>query len=644
MGDACPKYHRHWVRWGNGTGTHAYLLNLVGFNKNVLEIGCSTGYLSRVMQQRGCRVTSVEIDETVANLARPYCHRVILGDAEVLDWEAALGGERFDVITFGDVLEHTRAPGAVLRRLRGYLTQTGYIVASLPNIAHGSVRLSLLLGRFEYAPLGILDETHLRFYTKQTAQQLLTSSGFQIKEIQAVYEPVSPDLIGEVLSRFPHVSPDWMEDLLSQEEAQAVQYVFRAEPAARPRPAPAARSTGPAPTLSVVVSHHRSHQGDDEEKLLSCLQALAAHDTPFRETVVIAESEPALPAPEETSPATEWEWQARLPDERDARALNKALAAMSGDVVLILDSGSLPQAGALAALVHRFQVDGTAGVVGGKVLDGDGRAILQAGAYLSPPIARISYRGAGHEAGEGQWNGVDEVDFVPCSMMALRRSVWQSLNGFDESYLDRYLGADFCARVWAAGHRVLVEPNALAIAPFSPECTLERMVGFHRDRLRFVCQHYGKGTWPDNFLEAESALLDEVDPGLERRAMRLAYLWQLAGGGSGRRGEIQPLVDLHRRARALEQQGTEAPSPRLQAHRFASTVPLVGGLIAYLRELWGGVAARWYAESLIRQQNAFNQMQCDRAQDVLEEISELERLVIWLGSEVADLREERRRD
>jgi len=637
MGSAFPKYHHHFVRWGNGTGTHAYLLNLVGFNKKVLEIGCSTGSLSRVMQQRGCQITGVEIDEAMADMARPFCRRMILGDAEELDWEAVLGGERFDVITFGDVLEHMRAPEVVLRQLRGYLTPTGYVVVSLPNIAHGSVRLSLLLGRFEYDPLGILDESHLRFYTKGTAQQLLISSGFQVKEVKAAYEPIPTQLTSEVLSRFSHVGPDWIEDLLSQEDAQAVQYVFRAEPAGRTDLSPRACQVEPVSTLSVVVSH----RGNDGAKLLRCLQALSAQDTPFERIVVVAESNPALPASEGESLAIEWNWQARQPDEGDARALNRALTAVSGDVVLVLDSGSLLRAGTLAALVHRFRADSTAGVIGGKVLDSDGRAILQAGAYLSPPVARIADRGAGHRASEEQWDNVVEVDFVPASMMALRYSLWRSLNGFDEGYLDHYVGADFCARAWAEGYRVLVEPNVLAISPFSTDYSLDTFVGLHRDRLRFVCQHYGKGTWPEGFFEAESALLDETDAGLERQALRLAYLWRLAGREGMRLAEIQPFLDLHQQAKALERADASLPAPRLRAHRFSSTVPLVGGLIAYLRGLWGRIAARWYSESLIRQQNAFNQQLCDRAENMLEELSELERLVIWLGTELADLRRKR---
>lgn len=632
MTDVSARYHRHWVRWGNGTGTHAYLLDLVGFDKRVLEVGCSTGYLSSVMQQRGCQVTGVEIDAAAARIARPFCQRVVVGDAERLDWEAVLDDERFDVITFGDVLEHMRAPEAVLTDLRPFLAPGGYIVVSLPNIAHGSVRLSLLLGRFDYVPLGILDETHLRFYTKETAQQLLVSSGFQVEDVLAVNELVLPDLIGEVLSCFPQLSLDWIQDMLSREDAQAYQYVFRAVPLDGPKLVRSVAQAQAVPTLSAVISHRSS-----EVNLLRCLTALAVGGIPLCQTIVVAESDPVL---EDESPSiVAWEWQRRQPDEGDAYALNKALNSVDGDVVLVLDSGVVPQPGILAALVQRFQADPTAGVVGAKILAADGRTILQAGAYLSPPVAWVACRGAGHQIDDRRWNDVAEVDFVPPVAMAFRRSLWQSLSGFDRGYFAHYIGADFCARVRTAGYRVLVEPRALAISLSPVERGLDRLVHHHRDRLRFVRQRYGEGIWPKGFFEAEMSLWDKVEPGLERRAMRLAYLWQLTEGENSNCVEIKSFLDLYHRGRALESADSSLALPHLQTHRFSSPVPLLGGVIAHLRALWGSIAARWYAESLVRQQNLFNQIISDRLNSLLEEISEMERLVVRLGMDLAHLRQ-----
>jgi 2-polyprenyl-3-methyl-5-hydroxy-6-metoxy-1,4-benzoquinol methylase/GT2 family glycosyltransferase len=630
--DVSPRYHRHWVRWGNGAGTHACLLDLVGFDKAVLEVGCSTGYLSRVMQQRGCQVTGVEIDAAAAQMARQFCRRVVVGDAERLDWQTSLGDERFDVITFGDVLEHMRAPEAVLTRLCPFLAPGGYIVVSLPNIAHGSVRLSLLLGRFDYVPLGILDQTHLRFYTKETAQQLLASSGFQVEDVLAVNEPISSDLIGEVLSCFPQLSLDRIQDMLSREDAQAYQYIFRAVPLDRPQ---LVRSVGQAqavPTLSAVISHRGS-----EVNLSRCLTALAADGIPLCQTIVVAESDPVWE--DEPPSIVAWEWQRRQPDEGDAYALNEALNSVDGDVVLILDSGFVLQPGTLDALVHRFQADPTAGVVGARVLAVDGRTILQAGAYLSPPVAWVAYRGTGHQIDDRRWNDVAEVDFVPPVAMAFRRSLWQSLSGFDGGYCAYYIGADFCARARSAGYRVLMEPQALAISLSPVEQDFDWLVHHHRDRLRFVRQRYGEGSLPEGFFEAERSLWDKVEPGLERRAMRLAYLWQLTEGENSNCVEIKSFLDLYHRGRALESADSSLALPHLQTHRFSSPVPLLGGVIARLRALWGSIAARWYAESLVRQQNLFNQVISDRLNSLLEEISEMERLVVRLGIDLAHLRQ-----
>ena len=624
------RYHRRWVQWGNATGTHAYLLNLVGFNKKVLEIGCNTGYLSRVMQQRGCQVTGVEVDENAAELARRFCRRVIVGDVESLDWGIALGDERFDVITFGDVLEHLRAPEVVLRQLYNYLVPTGHIVVSLPNIAYAGVRLSLLLGRFEYASLGVLDETHLRFYTRETAQQLLTSSGFQVDDVFAVSEPVPPDLIDEVLNRYPQLSPDWVQDMLANEDAHAFQYVFRATAVEGSTSAHDNSEMDLGLTLSVAIFHR-----GDEAKFSSCLAALAVNDILLRQVIVITESEPFL---EEELSAVEWQWQARRFDEGVAHGLNSALTSVDGDIVLFLDSGFVPQAGALDALVHRFKADATVGVVGSKILATDQRTILQAGAFLSPPVARAVYRGAGCQVDDKRWDAVAEVDFVSATMMAFRRTIWQTLEGFDEGYRTFYFDADFCARVWAVGYRVLVEPKALVVSLSPLERKLDWLVDFHRDRLRFVRQHYDEGIGTQDFFEAEMSVLEQAQSDLERRAMRLAYLWQLTERERGSYVEAESLLNLYRRTKTLEEEGSSMVLPQLQTHRFSSSVPLIGGLIARLRALWGRIAARWYAESVIREQNTLNRIMSAQVNHLLAEFSELEKLVVRLEKDLVDLR------
>ncbi len=161
--------------------THAKLIRLVGTGKKVLEVGCASGYISKVLREEfGCDVTGVEIDPDDALEAKKHCTDVITGDVETMVLSEFLGPERFDVITYGDVLEHLRQPFEVLKKMRGLLKDDGYVVASMPNIAHISVILGLLEGEFEYGELGLLDEAHLRFFTKKSIQNMFRKAGYEI--------------------------------------------------------------------------------------------------------------------------------------------------------------------------------------------------------------------------------------------------------------------------------------------------------------------------------------------------------------------------------------------------------------------------------------------------------------------------------
>jgi SAM-dependent methyltransferase len=124
----------------------------------------------------------IELSRAAAEIAQTHCERVVVGDAERLDLCAELGDDRFDVILFADVLEHLRDPAALLKRVRPSLTTGGSIVASVPNIAHGSVRLALLSGEFRYRELGLLDNTHLRFFTRESIQDMFEESGYVITQ------------------------------------------------------------------------------------------------------------------------------------------------------------------------------------------------------------------------------------------------------------------------------------------------------------------------------------------------------------------------------------------------------------------------------------------------------------------------------
>lgn len=170
-----PKYDFETIDLSSDS-THADVVKLVGTDRRVLELGPATGYMTRTLVERGCTVVGIELDPEMAKRAERHTERMIVGDLDQLDLAAELGDDRFDAIVAADVLEHTRDPLRILGQLRELLTPDGFFVISLPNVAHGSVRLALLSGQFRYRDIGLMDRTHLRFFTRETIEELLDAA------------------------------------------------------------------------------------------------------------------------------------------------------------------------------------------------------------------------------------------------------------------------------------------------------------------------------------------------------------------------------------------------------------------------------------------------------------------------------------
>ena len=139
------------------------------------------GFQTRTLHEiQGCQVTGIEIDADAASQARPYCDDILIGNIETMDLDQLLHDRQFDVITFADVLEHLRNPTAALHKIRPFLREDGYVLASIPNIAHCSVIYEMARGRFEYRSLGLLDNTHIHFFTRQTIYHTFEKAGYLI--------------------------------------------------------------------------------------------------------------------------------------------------------------------------------------------------------------------------------------------------------------------------------------------------------------------------------------------------------------------------------------------------------------------------------------------------------------------------------
>lgn len=209
----------------SGDSTHARVVRLVGSDRRVLELGPATGHMTRVLKDRGCSVVGIEFDRAMAELAEPFCERVIVGDLDELDLDAELGSDRFDVVIAADVLEHLKDPLSALRRLRRFLNENGYFVISLPNVAHGSVRLALLQGHFNYRHVGLLDTTHLRFFTRESIDELLDEADLAVAEVFHQQLDINASEVPFDRERVP---ADVLEQLAEDPDARTYQFVLKA--------------------------------------------------------------------------------------------------------------------------------------------------------------------------------------------------------------------------------------------------------------------------------------------------------------------------------------------------------------------------------------------------------------------------------
>lgn len=237
------------------------ILNFVEENKQIIDFGCATGYLANLLSRKGCTVTGVEINPDAAKIAEEHCEEVIVADLDVVSVTEILPNKKFDVAIFGDVLEHLRNPWQLLAETKNILKPDGYVVASIPNIAHGAIRLALLQGKFEYSELGILDNTHLRFFTGKTIEELFDNSGYLIKVTDRTTLPIFTNdcLVPQVNKN--DFNLETIQKVEADSDAQTVQFILKAVPSS-------------VEERYAFVREQHSQLIEREEKLLSQVESV----------------------------------------------------------------------------------------------------------------------------------------------------------------------------------------------------------------------------------------------------------------------------------------------------------------------------------------------------------------------------------
>jgi len=191
---ACyPEYKEYFVHYPikeSKHSSHHYFLTWNGKCHNVLDIGCGEGFFAEKLVEEENQVVGIDMLPKPRHL--DIFDKYIQADLDQGLAQALpeLGNQRFDRVLLQDILEHVRNPHKLLTDCHRMLAPQGLLLVSVPNVANITVRLSLLFGRFEYAERGILDKTHVRFFTRKSARKMLELAGYQIVAEKVTVMPV----------------------------------------------------------------------------------------------------------------------------------------------------------------------------------------------------------------------------------------------------------------------------------------------------------------------------------------------------------------------------------------------------------------------------------------------------------------------
>jgi 2-polyprenyl-3-methyl-5-hydroxy-6-metoxy-1,4-benzoquinol methylase len=184
------EYTPHYPLKQSRFSSHDYFLRMTGRDHDVLDVGCGEGFFAQRLVAQNDRVTGVDMLPTpkIPEAFVEYFSADL--DGGLGDALPKLEGKKYDRILLQDVLEHLRFGDRLLQQVRPMLRDSGLLLVSVPNVANLTVRLALLMGRFNYTQRGILDKTHVRFYTRKTARKFLEQNGYEIVTEKMTVMPV----------------------------------------------------------------------------------------------------------------------------------------------------------------------------------------------------------------------------------------------------------------------------------------------------------------------------------------------------------------------------------------------------------------------------------------------------------------------
>lgn len=186
--------------------THQLAIGLIDDHSRVLDIGCGTGNLDKeLLTRKHCEVWGIDSNREAVKKASRYCKEALVLNVDAGS-KLPVPEKYFDYVIMLDVIEHLVHPENVLSLLKLHLKAGGKVIVSTPNIAHASIRLMLLKGEFIYTSLGIMDNTHVHFYTRSTFSDLLKTAGLRVVNMIPTNGMCKVPLLYKITDRLP---PSW---------------------------------------------------------------------------------------------------------------------------------------------------------------------------------------------------------------------------------------------------------------------------------------------------------------------------------------------------------------------------------------------------------------------------------------------------
>jgi GT2 family glycosyltransferase/2-polyprenyl-3-methyl-5-hydroxy-6-metoxy-1,4-benzoquinol methylase/Tfp pilus assembly protein PilF len=411
-------------------------------SQTILDVGCATGMFGSQMKQKlGAEVWGVEPVEDIGEKAKDVIDKVYIGKIE--DQINQLPKNYFDSIIFADVLEHLEDPYLILDLIKEKLSDNGEIIASIPNVRHWSVLKDLIEGKWEYQDAGILDRTHLRFFTKSSIIKMFQNAGYKINDIQATkfgeYK-ISPKLLNALTQSGLNVSS-------LADETNHYQYLIKVAPLNLFK-----GKIDDLPLVSIIILTYNTL-----EYTKKCIQSILKF-TNYPYEIIFVDNASTDGTPEYLRELVEQNENFRLIENKTNKGFaggnNQGVSVAKGTYVMLLNNDVLVSENWLTQLVNSLEICEKIGVVG-------------------PVTNHISGRQSyvGHYEGD---NYLEFADFIKKEnkgkltprrrlagfAMLLRKDVFNSINGFDETFgVGNFEDDDFSLKIKSKGLALMVDES-----------------------------------------------------------------------------------------------------------------------------------------------------------------------------------------